>query len=279
MTWSGHEEADLTLIVDADGTGFAPSWLHGKTVAPVPAGSHIDAPLTRRIAAGCRAVGVADLLCADLTGGIGGPTSASRIPSDMGTTGIHPPALLWTPEQGAVLLPEAGYALVAGTAPFMGSAVGEGVDTARARFARYARTLSARHRTLAEVAAAYPPAHRAWSHPDDVESGSAAARRLALLDELTGGTRSAPDFAHAWWAARRASQANGERIQGPLADLFDRIFAILEDYSVDPDLSEPGDLSDAELLTVVSETWHAYRHTDAIPRHDTQPAARRSGNA
>ncbi|CAM5561404.1 hypothetical protein SGLAM104S_01466 [Streptomyces glaucescens] len=250
-------------MVDAGGTCFAPSWLQGKTVAPVPAGSQIDVPLTRRIAAGCRAVDAADLLCADITDGVSATTTASRITSGTGSTGIRPPALLWTPDlQGAVLFPETGYALIAGTAPFMASAVGEGVDTARARFGRYARTLSAQHPVLTSVAAAYPPAHRAWSRPGDVEPASAAARQLTLLHEFMGGTRSGPEFAQAWWDARRASQANGERIKDPLASLFDRIFMILEDYSVDPEFREPGDLSDSELLTTVTEIWDVYRQTD-----------------
>jgi hypothetical protein len=142
----------------------------------------------------------------------------------------------------------------------MAATVGEGVDAARTRFGRYARSLSERHPVLLTVAAAYPSKHRAWSSSDDVDPESAAARPRALLDAFADGTSSAPDFAHAWWEARRASQANGERIRGPLGDLFDRVFMILEDYSVDPDLREPGDLDDAELRTAVSEAWDAFRH-------------------
>ncbi|CAM5562760.1 hypothetical protein SGLAM104S_05660 [Streptomyces glaucescens] len=37
---------------------------------------------------------------------------------------------------------------------------------------------------------------------------------------------------------------------------------ILEDYSVDPEFREPGDLSDSELLTTVTEIWDVYRQTD-----------------
>ncbi|WP_416978803.1 hypothetical protein [Streptomyces sp. T028] len=137
----------------------------------------------------------------------------------------------------------------------MAAAVGEGTDTARARFGRYARALMERHPSLSAVAAAYPPEHRAWSHPDDVDPTSAAARQVALLRAFTDGTCGAPDFAHGWWEARRASQANGERVEGALGTLFDRVFMILEDYSVDPDLAEPGDLDDTELLTAVRAAW------------------------
>lgn len=44
-----------------------------------------------------------------------------------------------------------------------------------------------------------------------------------------------------------ASQANGERVRGALGDLLDEVFMILEEYSVDPDLTESGDLGDAGL--------------------------------
>lgn len=103
------------------------------------------------------------------------------------------------------------------------------------------------------------PRARAWSRPGDVDPASAAARQLALLDAFTAGTCGAPDFAHGWWEARRASQANGERIQGALGDLFDQVFMILEDYSVDPDLAESGDLDDAGLRTAVRAAWDAWR--------------------
>ncbi|MFE9678986.1 hypothetical protein ACFYO5_33560 [Streptomyces sp. NPDC006259] len=86
-----------------------------------------------------------------------------------------------------------------------------------------------------------------------------AAQQLALLGAFTQGTCAAPDFAHGWWTARRASQANGERIQGALGDLFDQVFMILEDYAVDPDLAEPGDLDDAGLRTAVRTAWEACR--------------------
>ncbi|MGW0334253.1 hypothetical protein ACWD0J_20695 [Streptomyces sp. NPDC003011] len=107
-----------------------------------------------------------------------------------------------------------------------------------------------------------PPGQRAWSHPGDVDPGSAAARQLTLLDAFTDGTCSAPDFAHGWWEARRVSQANGERVLGALEDLFDQVFMILEDYSVDPELAEAGDLDDAGLQTAVRAAWEAFRRRE-----------------
>ncbi|KOV90254.1 hypothetical protein [Streptomyces sp. NRRL B-3648] len=242
-----------------DDASFFPSWLHGKAVTPVPVGGWMDAALARRVTAGCRAVGASHIFRADLKTGRRG-VDTIRLP--LGTEGAQgrPPSLWWTPDgQGAVLFPESGYALVAGTAPFMTAAVGEGVDTARARFTRYARTLDVRQPSLTVVAAAYPPIRRAWSRPAEVDPNSSVARQLKVLDAFTQGSCLAPDFARGWWEARRAAQANGERIQGALEDLFDEVFMILEDYSVDPDLAEPRDLSDAELRAAVQEVWAVFR--------------------
>lgn len=262
VTSSEQESVTVRKAVLGDGGAFASSWLRDKSVTPVPAGSQMDAALSRRIEAGCRATGSAHMLVADLSEEVGVRTvPTSPFPSVTSHGAIRPPSLLVTPDlRGAVLFPEAGYALIAGTPDFMTAAVAEGIDTARSRFGRYARTLSRRHPGLSGVAGAYPPAHTAWSHVADIDPASATARQLALLDELRGGTRSAPDFAREWWEARRTSQANGERVRGSVADLLDRVFMILEDYSIDPELSEPGDLSDAELRDVVSEVWDAFRH-------------------
>ena len=251
-------DPNLTNVFGTNGT-FTSAWLRDKSVAPVPTGARIDATLARRITAGCRAVGASHILT-----GSPGSTSTTRLPADADCTGFSPPFLLLTSDsQGAVLYPEEGFALIAGTTAFMAAAVNEGTDTARARFARYARTLRERHPSLTSVAASHPPGRRAWSHPDDVVPASAAAHQLALLDAFTAGTCGAPDFAHGWWAARRTSLTNGERIQGALGDLFDQIFMILEDYSPDPDLAEPGDLDDTALRTVVQSAWDTFRHDEA----------------
>ncbi|MFD5269446.1 hypothetical protein [Streptomyces sp. NPDC058335] len=205
------KSSELRTVLDADGT-FTSSWLRGKSVAPMPVGARIDTALARRISAGCRAVGALHILATSLADTSG---TTSRLPADADCTGIRPPFLLRTPDaQGAVIFPEEGYALMAGTPAFMTAAVSEGTDTARARFDRYARALLERHPSPASVAATHPPRHRAWPDADDVDPSSAAAQQLALLDAFTQGTCAAPDFAHGWWKARRASHANGERVQG-----------------------------------------------------------------
>ncbi|OLZ58243.1 hypothetical protein AVW11_28480 [Streptomyces amritsarensis] len=264
VTGSEYKASDPRGVLGSDGA-FAPSWLRDKSVAPLPAGVRLDAALARRITAGCRAVGAANMLASQLAGGLTETAGAEFRPTAPAPgLEVPPPFLLSTPDlQGAVLFPEPGYALIAGTAPFMAAAVGEGADTARARFGRYARTLADRHPHLPAVAAAYAPEHRAASRTDDIDPSSAAARHVTLLDALTAGTCSARDFADGWWEARRASLANGERIQGPLSDLFDRVFMILEDYAYDPEFAEPGDLDDAEVEAGVRAAWEDFRHEQA----------------
>jgi hypothetical protein len=226
----------------------------------------MDAAMTRRIASGCRAVAATHLFCEGVgsSADIAPDTPLKQFPIDSGHEEIRPPSVIYTPgRQGAVLFREAGYVLIAGNDRFMAASVAEGIDTARARFQRYARALSSRHPSLAVVARAYPPARTAWSHPADVAPDSGAARQLTLLDEFVDGTRSSPEFAQDWWDARRTSQANGERLKAPLSDLFDRVFMLLEDYAADPNLREPGDLTDGELHAAVRELWNMFRGSAA----------------
>ncbi|MER5960896.1 hypothetical protein [Streptomyces sp. NPDC002057] len=202
----------------------------------------MDPTLWRRIAAGCRAVGAGSVLY-ESEGAAG-----ARLSIGSGHEIVRLPCVLSTPDrQGVVRLPGPGYALLGGTARFMAAAVGEGVDEARARFARYARALAHRNPVLVTVAAAHPPARLAWSRPADTEPGSAAAHQLFLLGEFASERLDASAFAHGWWAGRRAAQTKGERLRGPLAELFDQVSATLEEYGTDPALREPGDLSDAQL--------------------------------
>lgn len=146
-----------------------------------------------------------------------------------------------------MLFPAAGFTLVAGTEAFMTAAVPEGVDAARARFGRYARAMKKRWPYLQGIAAACPPVYEAWSRPGDVTPGTATAQLMSVLGSFTHGTRTAAEFANGWWDARRVAQSQGERASGDLAELLDRVFMALEDYTPDPELREPGDLTDSEL--------------------------------
>ncbi|MEU6842934.1 colicin immunity domain-containing protein [Streptomyces sp. NPDC046716] len=76
---------------------------------------------------------------------------------------------------------------------------------------------------------------------------------LNLLDSFLKDNISAPAFADGWWQERRAAQAGGERTQGQLSQLLEGVFMTLEDYSVDPSLREPGDLTDTELRARIKE--------------------------
>ncbi|MFH8615261.1 colicin immunity domain-containing protein [Streptomyces sp. NPDC017979] len=159
-----------------------------------------------------------------------------------------PPGLLATSDlNGAVLFLSQGYALVAGTPLFLRSAVPEGVDGGRARFARYAHRVKERWPELSAVTQALPPRHTAWSHVQDIPPGTGTARQVELMRGLVGGECSAADFARGWLDARRVSLSNGERLQRSLSLVLDEVFALLENYAIDPSLKEPGDLSDDEL--------------------------------
>ncbi|MDV5146880.1 colicin immunity domain-containing protein [Streptomyces sp. SBC-4] len=240
-------EQEISLL-GPDG-GFAQAWLSGKSVAPVPAGTRLDAVLIRRIEAGCRAVGTQDILDAQPAAGAHDRSAAvPRKPTKADLAGTAPPAILYTPDlQGAVLFPEPGYTLIAGSEAFLAGAVSEGIDAARARFGRYARAMKTRWPHLQGIATAHPPTHRAGSHPSDVTPGTASARLMSLLGTFAQGTCTAPEFADGWWEARRAAHSQGERASEDLADLLDRVFTLLEDYTPDPALREPGDLTESEL--------------------------------
>lgn len=74
------------------------------------------------------------------------------------------------------------------------------------------------------------------------------------MQAFTAGTISGADFARSWLDARRTSQNNGERLRDPLLTALDQIFSLLEDYSIDPALKDPDDLSDEELMDAVRKT-------------------------
>lgn len=173
---------------------------------------------------------------------------------DPGLVALPPPLLLVTANlEGAVLFPEPGYALVAGTSAFLAGAAPEGVDQARARFARYARAAARRWPVLESTARSFPPRQIAWKYPSDVPEATATGQQLALMRDVAAGRCTGAEFAVGWLNARRRSQQQGERVRDPLETLLDRVFSLLEDYSIDPRFKEPGDLSDDELQNAVTE--------------------------
>ncbi|MFF9849363.1 hypothetical protein [Streptomyces litmocidini] len=72
--------------------------------------------------------------------------------------------------------------------------------------------------TETDLSGVAPPVHRAWFRAADVVPGAASAQLLSLLDDFTGGRRTAADFAGGRREGRRAAQTNGERTGGALAD-------------------------------------------------------------
>ncbi|MFJ9109669.1 hypothetical protein [Streptomyces sp. NPDC102283] len=50
---------------------------------------------------------------------------------------------------------------------------------------------------------------------------------------------------------RRRSLRGGERVRDPLETLLDRVFSLLEDFSIDPRFEGPDDLSVEELRNAV----------------------------
>ncbi|MEU0534018.1 hypothetical protein [Amycolatopsis tolypomycina] len=134
-----------------------------------------------------------------------------------------------------------GYALVTGTPRFLRAALPHGVDDARARFGRVARRLGCPE--LLAAAERFPPGAHAWRSPAEVASGSGVA--------FAHGDLSGAEFARRWYAARRRADERGERVRDRLAWLLGEVFFLLEDYPIDPELREPGDVTDEELLAGV----------------------------
>ncbi|WP_245641253.1 colicin immunity domain-containing protein [Streptomyces megasporus] len=250
---------------DADGSevlsgreSYREQWLSKgpKIIVPVPAGSHVSRDLIRRMVEGCRAVGEGNISFG----------STEKVPSEriwdstsLETAASHldgfaPPVLLATANlQGAILFPGPGYALVAGTKKFLQRAVPEGVDEGRVRFAHYARAVDQRRPELRVVAHSFPARNTSWSRAQDIPSETGASRQVELMHAFVAGDCTGAEFARGWLEARRLSQNNGERLRNPLATAFDRVFSLLEDYSIDPDLKDPEDLSDDELKRAVQD--------------------------
>ncbi|WP_330239715.1 hypothetical protein [Streptomyces sp. NBC_00525] len=237
---------------------YEPAWLAigHKRVVPVPAGSRVDDALVQRITRGCRTGGADALLVMVLGSETVGRTWRLIAPDVAASelVGVSSPLLLASSDQqGAVLFSRPGYALVAGTAEFLKGAVPEGVDGGRARFGRYARAAAKRWPEFKDISQSFPPRHIAWARAREIPAGTNAARQVKMMQAFAAGSISGADFAREWLDARRASQNDGERLRDPLLAAFDQIFSLLEDYSIDPALKDPGDLSDEELVDAVRE--------------------------
>jgi len=100
-------------------------------------------------------------------------------------------------------------------------------------------------------ASADNPRPRAWARPDEVDPASHVAQQLALINALINGSLSSPDFARAWLAERRESLNDGERLREPFDRALNEVFYAIEDYVIDPELRDPDDMTDDDLITRV----------------------------
>ncbi|MFF7080366.1 hypothetical protein [Streptomyces lavendulae] len=108
---------------------------------------------------------------------------------------------------------------------------------------------------------------RTWKTAEEVPHDSATGRQLSLMGDLSRGSVSPPEFAKAWLNCRRRALNDGERVAEALSRRLDQVFYALDDYPIDPAFREAGDVTDAELLSVVVTALDQFRH-DGEPRTD-----------
>lgn len=72
------------------------------------------------------------------------------------------------------------------------------------------------------------------------------------MTAVVTGEISPPACASKWMTASRRRQNHGERVSGALGTALHDVFFVIEDYAA-PDLWEPGDLNDEELVIKVRE--------------------------
>lgn len=78
--------------------------------------------------------------------------------------------------------------------------------------------------------------------------------QLSLMQDLTAGKISAPEFARSWLSARRRSLNEGERTRERFDRILTDVFYLLDDYVIDPSLRDQDDMTDEELSTKVRES-------------------------
>ncbi|MGX9228445.1 hypothetical protein ACWV95_23890 [Streptomyces albus] len=212
----------------------------------------LDSGLINRFYLGIRNAGVNHVLITRLDGEQPGQALPS-LPATEEVLESHlagqPPQLLAAAQDfsGALLFTSPGHAVLGGTYRFLEKACPEGVDTARARFGRYARRLAERWPNLPNVATQFVPSHVAWATPEAVEPGSHTARQVGLMRELAAGNIDPYEFSTSWFTERRAAAQDGERTHKHLARILDLVFTTLDDFPPTPDLAEPDDLKEDEL--------------------------------
>ncbi|MET9626625.1 hypothetical protein ABZX92_04090 [Lentzea sp. NPDC006480] len=250
--------AGLSDILFDGAASFSPAWLSrvDGIVVPFASPAHIDRRLADVLYAGAKAVrvdwGVAGRLSEDHRDDALVPVSLTDSAALAAATWRDTDFVVALPDLTAALVVTTdGYSLLGGIPAFVQGAVvgGGGVDDARARFGRVAEKLGG---ALPGIAAQYPPLQRVWVTVHEVAPGSAVSDQLALMTAVVAGEISPPAFVSKWMNASRREQRQGERVGGALGTALHDVFFVIEDYAA-PDLWEPGDLNDEELVVKVRE--------------------------
>jgi hypothetical protein len=240
---------------------FKGEWLaaNDKKVAPLPSSARMDHMLAKRLCgaaqhSGQKTVGVVHLGIEHRDDApLWAPADTVRLLEQI--SHLDAPLLAFTPdESGALLFTDRGYSLISGDDQFLRHAVPEGMNQVSISFKRYARRLKAPYPEALKIAENFAIGQAAWRSASEVQAGAATAEQLSLMESLRSGAISATDFAQAWLSARRLALTQHERLREPLERLLDRVFYALEDYSIDPEMREEGDISDEDLRAIVIST-------------------------
>ncbi len=241
----------VRLLVRSD-RWFTHDWLDrgAKRSVPFITPFGVDDLVLERLADGARAVGAPSVLVCRLNGDDEGLPQMLEVDANLTPRAIRPGnrILLTTPElDGALLVTDEGYSLIAGTPEFLAAAVPWGVDRARNRFGSEAGRLREVFPGLPGVAARLEATRPVIASPGDVDPCSVLAGQIRLMEAFASGEVAAPDFARRWLAARRA-RPREELLGEDFERLLLEVFYLLDDYVIDPELRESGDPTDDDLL-------------------------------
>lgn len=88
---------------------------------------------------------------------------------------------------------------------------------------------------------------RAWATPREVPDGSGVGTQVRHMRLFADGAESGPVFAKGWLSGRRSALDAGERTRASFERILDDVFYILEEYVIDPELRDAGDMTDEAL--------------------------------
>ncbi|MBH1938295.1 hypothetical protein I5Q34_29235 [Streptomyces sp. AV19] len=257
--WGSTRSRHLRSILTRDPWFFSSAWIteKDKGVVPFSAQSTLDRNLIRRLSSAAQHASHAFFLASRLDVERE-EEPVMRVPSTQEGLGRIPwhgeNYIIAVPDlSGALLVTDLGYSLMGGVHEFLKHGVPEGSDQAIINFNRYAKRVGRHLPDVAKIAAKLQPSQFAWGRRSEVAEGTGTAEQLSLMTSFANNEVSAVDFAAAWLRARRRSLEHPERLREPLARELDRVFYAIEDYEFDPQLREPGDLTDAQLKEAVEE--------------------------